>query len=90
MNEEAMCCESCFKIIAKNSTIAAQIWITLCDLQFNHKVFGLMVEDTEHIKLLESLRFITTTDTNSVTIFKVHGLQEDEDGKYFCTGECGE
>ena len=89
MSKSGLCCDGCFRLIAKKNTVSAKLWLDLCEIQAQCNIFGLVMPDNSYLRLLETLRFITTTDTPSFIVVKVHGEQEDELGPFFCGGKCG-
>lgn len=88
MSKPGLCCESCFEIIAKYNTHTAALWLDLCELQLHSPVFGLWTEECEELRLLEILGFIVTTETPNIIIVKVKGERCDNQGPYFCGGNC--
>lgn len=92
MSKEAVCCEKCFGLIARKSTTAARLWITLCDVELlygNH--FGVDACDWASLRQLELLGFVLTTEaasTEHAVLVRVDGKQSDEEGVYFCGGRC--
>lgn len=89
MSSHGLCCDECFTLIAKRSTSAAKLWLDFCEIQETCLLFGIVMDDTEDIQLLEQLRFITTTDIQDMIVIKVHGRDTDALGPYFCGGSCG-
>lgn len=89
MSKPGLCCDRCFELLAKRSTNAAKLWLDLCEIQSTCQIFALKIEDDAYFQLLETLRFITTTDFYNVMIVKVHGQEYDALGPFFCGGNCG-
>lgn len=89
MSKPGLCCDECFELLAKRSSLAATLWLDLCDIQITCSIFGLAIEDNDFLQMLEMLGFITTTDTPRYIVVKVHGKKEDALGSFFCGGQCG-
>ena len=89
MSKPGLCCDECFSMLAKQDTLAARIWLDLCELHLHSPIFGLLMEDNESLRLLELLGYITTTDTEYVIKVKVHGFHANGDDSYYCGGRCG-
>lgn len=90
MSKPGLCCERCFKSIAKNSTNAARLWLDLCSIQETCSIFGIrLIDESVSLENLEHMGFITTTDIEELIVVKVHGKQEDPQGVFFCGGKCG-
>ena len=89
VSKPGLCCDSCFDLIAKRSPSAAKMWLDLCEIQETCNWFGLAMTDNAYLNLLESLKFITTTDTMTMILVKVHGKEGDGLGAFFCGGKCG-
>ncbi len=90
MSKADLCCGLCFELIARQSLKAAKLWVELCNIRRRSYLFGLMIQDTENLQLLEQMRFITTTETDEMIIVKMPPALEDEAGAYFCRGDCEE
>jgi hypothetical protein len=75
-------------LIAKRNTTAARWWLDLCAIQDTCSLFALIIPDNPYLELLEALGFITTTETMSMIIVKVHGKEQDGLGSFFCGGMC--
>lgn len=88
MNDPAICCSKCFDVIARRNQKAAQFWLQLCDLEKTHGLFGIKCNDTPAMRDLELMKFIITTETNSTILIKVLNKQTDEQGPFFCRGDC--
>ena len=88
MSETGICCNECFDLIARKSTISAKLWLDLCDLYIKSNIFGLRSEDFRELRILELLGFIITTETPDIILVKVQGQCEDYQGVYFCGGFC--
>lgn len=86
------CCAECFDTIARKSTTAARLWMDLCEIQVETpSPFWLIMETERHLRMLEIMGYVVTTDTPLVTYIKVNGRVYDEDGVCFCTqGSHGE
>lgn len=89
MMKPGLCCDECFDLLAKRSTVAAKLWLDLCEIQEKCRIFGLRIEESAHLQLLEHLGFIITTDAEGLTVIKVFGKEEDSLGNFFCGGKCG-
>jgi hypothetical protein len=96
MSEPVLCCDTCFEAIACHSADAAKLWIDLCGIKgVWGDVFGIPSNDcgvikSSYLRLLETMKFITTTENLDVILIKVHGMQNDASGVYFCIGKCDE
>lgn len=88
MSKPGLCCDSCFGQIARRSTVAARLWMDLCEIQLNSSLFGLRTPDFPALQLLEILGFIITTDVHDIIIVKVLGKHRDDIGTYYCGGNC--
>lgn len=89
MSKPGLCCDECFDLLAKRSTVAARLWLDLCAIQSSCSIFGLKIDDNPPMQLLEYLGFITTTDMPNLIVVKVRGKEEDGLGSFFCGGKCG-
>lgn len=89
MSKPGLCCDECFDLLAKRSTVAARMWLDLCEIQNTCSIFGLKIDDNPPLQLLEYLGFVTTTDSHNLLVVKVHGKEEDGLGSFFCGGNCG-
>jgi hypothetical protein len=87
MSKPTFCCDSCFEMIARENAHAAKLWLDMCDLYLHSTLFGIM-EDSPSVRLLETKRFITTTETPNMLLVKVHGYQSDDESAFFCVGDC--
>lgn len=86
-----MCCSKCFERICSKSVSAGKLWLNLCEIQAAFCKRPLTSdEESKELKILESLGFITTTDTIPHIIVKINGQQEDEEGIFFCIGNCND
>lgn len=86
-----MCCSKCFQKICMQSISAGKLWLHLCEIQattFMNPVSG--EKGSKELAILEKMGFITTTDVNDHIVVKVHGMQQDEEGIYFCIGNCND
>jgi len=92
MSKKGICCDRCFALIARDSTDAAKMWLDLCELYLEAPLFGLILPNDilPSVRLLEILRFITTTDTPEMIIVKVHGYKKDDEQPFFCGGRCND
>jgi hypothetical protein len=90
MSKPGLCCDSCFEMIAQESTRAARLWLDLCELQLHSRIFGLLINDEISIRILETMGFILTTETPHMIVVKVNGFSTQEDGSFFCGGNCEE
>ena len=88
MSKPGICCDGCFTLLAKRSTNASKLWLDLCEVQITCNIFGLRTDDNPHFHLLETLGFITTTETSDLIIFRVNGMEQDGLGAFFCGGNC--
>jgi hypothetical protein len=89
MSEAFLCCDSCFALLAQQSTKAAKLWMDLCSIYNEERhPFGLIMDESPHFRMLELQGFITTTETDMMIKVKVHGLHNDEQGIYFCPRSC--
>jgi hypothetical protein len=89
MSKPNLCCDECFVMIAKTSTVAAILWLDLCDIQFKYGIFGLVSSDSApSLRLLEQMGFITSTESLDSIYIKVNGAKIDEFGSFFCGGKC--
>lgn len=88
-NKKVLCCDFCFEKIAKKNSTAASLWLDLCELQDTCYILGVMVPDNHLLHLLETMGFITTTETEDMLLMKVHGKEEEYFGSFFCGGLCG-
>ena len=90
MSRPGVCCNRCFRLIAKQSTTAARLWLDLCEVQMERKLFGLVTSDNAALKTLETMRFITTTETPTMILVKVNGHQFHKGDNLFCGEKCNE
>ncbi len=90
MSNRGYCCDDCFSKIAIRSTASAQLWVDLCEIQADCNLFGLAMKDFPALRILEILGFIVTTETPEIIVVKVLGEHEDDEGVYFCGGNCDE
>jgi hypothetical protein len=90
ISNSGICCNECFDLIARKSTLSAKLWIDLCDLYLKSNVFGLRSKDFKELRILELLEFIITTETSDFILVKVLGQCVDHQGVYFCGGYCNE
>ena len=88
MSEPALCCDDCFHKIAVKNQKAANLWLQLCDLEKKHGLFGIKMNDSIAMQYLEQSKFILTTETKGVILVKVLNKQIDDEGEYFCRGDC--
>lgn len=89
MSKPGLCCDECFAMLAKKNTRVARLWMELCDAQLRYGIFGLVSSDTSpSLLILERMGFIVTTDTRDLIIVKVRGEIDDQDGFFFCGGQC--
>lgn len=87
---KAVCCHECFERIGLRNVYAAKLWLELCDLKLKNGMFGLRVLDFPELRMLEVLRFITTTESPQHIIVRVNGEKKDQEGIYFCCGACND
>ena len=93
MNEKSLCCEDCFQIIATQSSSAAKLWLDLCDVQGQGRVYvGYVPDDCPMINLLENGGYVISTESGQDDYIKVHAkMRRSEDNEvYFCGGNCDE
>ena len=88
MNRKILCCDECFEMIARRSTIAARIWLDLCVLQDSCQLIGLSCPDNDILYILETMNFINSTEANEMILLKVLGREEGVRASFFCGGEC--
>jgi hypothetical protein len=77
-------------MLAKKSTKMAKLWLDLCDIQHKHGLFGLVSPETVEFKTLETMGFITSTETSDLLIVKVNQEEDFFLGPFFCGGKCEE
>lgn len=69
-------CSHCFKKIAKKNTMAARMWLDLCD---NFQFICICRQDNKIIKSLEKQGFIVTTEYNKINCeISLNGVDMDE------------
>ncbi len=90
MSKPGLCCDRCFGMIARQDTRAARLWLDLCTVHNPSSVFGLVIKEDHSLRLLETLGFITTTETPLMLIVKVHHFHPDDEDSYFCGEKCNE
>jgi hypothetical protein len=71
-------------MIAQQNTAAARLWLDLCELLLKSRLSGLKILDTPELKLLETMRVISTTETNDMIIVKIFSLISDGEEVLFC------
>lgn len=89
MSKKYACCHKCFAYIAKQSTIAAKLWLDLCILEtrsLQKHSFHSQIEN-DAVRILEINGYIVTHEDDQEIIIKVLCQQEDEQGIYFCNPE---
>ncbi len=90
-NDAFLCCDECFANAAKRSTKAAKLWIDLCAYYvYSEGVFGFRADDMPELRMLEMMGYIITVDYDRGVMVQVWGLSMDEQGIYFCPGNCDE
>ncbi len=89
MDNHFVCCEECFEKIGKKSTSAARLWMQLCGIRLQRgEVFSLYMQDFPELRVLETLGFITSTETALEVLVRLHGLRFMEGGiPSFCINE---
>ena len=93
MNDQYLCCDRCFELIAKqekrHSVTAAIVWMDLCVRYGNKTLYGFPSWDECALQLLEEMGFITTTETDSeIYVVKLNGLHFIDNKYYFCMNNC--
>jgi len=85
---KAICCDGCFELIGMRNVYAARLWLDLCNLKVKNGIFGVKTSDLPEIRMLEVLGFITTTDSEEHIMIRVNGDKNDQEGPFFCCGNC--
>ena len=75
-------------MIAQKSPRAARLWLDLCEVHMNSGFFGFKMPDNPSLQTLETMRFITTTETSNMILVKVHGHYFDDGDTLFCGDKC--
>jgi len=84
-----ICCERCLEKIGRINATAASFWVNICEVPIGVPI--LISEDHIHIKTLESLGYLVSTDVqNDLIQIVVKGIEYQYEGDYFfvCTGNC--
>lgn len=84
MNEKAICCEKCLKVVAKRNVASSRLWLDLCDLDKKYGIFGIKSCENPHLRILELFRLIMTTESDKTIFIKVSGKKSDAEGDFYC------
>jgi hypothetical protein len=92
MSEAFLCCDYCFEKVALRNTKMAKFWIDLCAIYGKNKGnFGLILNDEfadTAIRTLETMGYLVSTDNDKGIVIHMNGEGLDENGFYFCPGDC--
>jgi hypothetical protein len=85
MSESIQCCERCFRMVAKESTCAARLWLDLCEYPSGFP----LSDSNDSIRILEENGLILTTDLLNGVKIRLKVYLDDEGNQLFCGGCCG-
>jgi len=84
MSKYFVCCEKCFEKISRRSTNAAKWWMDLCTTHLNNSEKTItVIGDNPNLRLLETLGFLVSTETDDCIYINVKGHMRSEDGEHF-------
>ena len=89
MNNSFVCCEQCFKTIGKRNVRAARLWLDFCAMKLQKGDYiYLKPQDFPELRVLETLGFLMSTDTDESIVVRVNGYMHTDDGAhFFCVKE---
>lgn len=88
--EKASCCELCFHNIAIEMPKAGLLWLDICDMCVHTDFVITNYRTFKELLFLENAGYLISTDREDYIIIKILNKQYDQDGLYFCRGDCGE
>lgn len=88
MSKYFVCCEKCFETIGKRNTRAARLWMDFCAHYLEYgEVIYMKNREFPELRILETMGFLVSTETEHGTAIKVKGHILDDDEHFFCIKE---